>query len=176
VRDWRPWVHLGVHDISAPMSFHSRVKLDFPVSLGGYTRPGCPSEPICLPLVHVPGAPNRGLDARTQFRLGQARLLDMTFADFEDRIRDELDRMLGPGGLSSARDIVAITVTRWPHGYGYVANSLYNEDDYESVLEHARQKAGRVAIANSDAGGGAYERLAMAEAARAVTELKGAGQ
>jgi spermidine dehydrogenase len=176
VRDWRPWVHLGVHDISAPMSFHSRVKLDFPVSLGGYQHQRDPSEPICLHLVHVPGAPNRGLDARTQFRLGQARLLDMTFADFEDRIRDELDRMLGPGGFSSARDIVAITVNRWPHGYGYVANSLYDEDDYESVLERARQKAGRVAIANSDAGGDAYAHLAIAEAARAVAELKGAGQ
>ncbi len=174
VRDWRPWLHLGVHDIAAPMSFHSRVKLDFPVSLGGYHHPRDPSEPICLHLVHVPGAPNRGLNARTQFRLGQARLLDMTFADFEGRIRDELDRMLGLGGFSSARDIAAITVNRWPHGYGYVANSLYDEDDYESVLERARQKAGRVAIANSDAGGDAYAHLAIAEAARAVAELKSA--
>jgi spermidine dehydrogenase len=173
VRDWRPWVQLGVHDISGPMSFHSRVKLDFPVSLGGYRHPRDPSETICLHLVHVPGAPNRGLDARTQFRLGQARLLDMTFADFEDRIRDELDRMLGPGGFSSARDIAAITVNRWPHGYGYVANSLFDTDDYERVLERARQKAGRVAIANSDAGGDAYAHLAIAEAARAVEELAG---
>ena len=173
VRDWRPWVHLGVHDISAPMSFHSRAKLDFPVSLGGYHHPRDPSEPMCLHLVHVPGAPNRGLDARTQFRIGQARLLDMTFADFEAKIRDELDRMLEGGGFTSARDIAAITVNRWPHGYGYVANSLYDEDDYASVLERARQKAGRVAIANSDAGGDAYAHLAIAEAARAVAELAG---
>jgi spermidine dehydrogenase len=173
VRDWRPWVRLGVHDISAPMSFHSRVKLDFPVSLGGYRHPRDPSEPMCLHLVHVPGAPNRGLDARTQFRIGRARLLDMTFADFEAKIRDELDRMLGAGGFSSARDIAAITVNRWAHGYGYVANSLYDEDDYASVLERARQKAGRVAIANSDAGGDAYAHLAIAEAARAVAELAG---
>jgi spermidine dehydrogenase len=173
VRDWRPWARLGVHDISAPMSFHSRAKLDFPVSLGGYHHTRDPSEPICLHLVHVPGAANQGLDARTQFRIGQARLLDMTFADFEAKIRDELDRMLGPGDFSSARDIAAITVNRWAHGYGYVANSLYDEDDYASVLERARQKAGRVAIANSDAGGDAYAHLAIAEAARAVAELAG---
>src|SRR4029077_7453397 len=172
-RNWEPWIRLGVHAISAPMSFHSRVKLDFPVSLGGYRHPRDPSEPICLHLVHVPGAPNRGLDARTQFRIGRARLLDMTFADFEDRIRDELDRMLAEGGFSSARDIAAITVNRWPHGYGYVANSLSEEDDYESVLERARQKVGRVAIANSDAAGDAYAHLAIAEAARAVSELAG---
>jgi spermidine dehydrogenase len=170
VRDWRPWLTLGVHDISAPMSFHSRVKLDFPVSLGGYRHARDPSEPICLHLVHVPGAP--GLDARSQFRIGQGRLLVMTFADFEARIRDELDRMLGPGGFASGRDIAAITVNRWPHGYGYVANSLFDGDDYnEVVLARARQKVGRVAIAASDAAGDAYAHLAIDQAARAVKEL-----
>src|SRR5262249_34081735 len=121
VRDWQPWKRLGVHALSAPVSFHSRVKLDFPVSRGGYRHARDPSEPICLHLVHVPGAPNQGLDARAQFRIGRARLLAMTFADFEARIRDELDRMLGPGGFSSARDIAAITVNRSAHGYASVA-------------------------------------------------------
>jgi spermidine dehydrogenase len=172
-RNWEPWIRLGVHDISAPMSFHTRVKLDFPVSLGGYRHPGDPSEPMCLHLVHVPGAPNQGLDARTQFRIGQRKLLEMTFADFEARIRDELDRMLGPGGFSSGRDIAAITVNRWPHGYGYVANSLFDDDGYDNVLVQARQRVGRVAIANSDAGGDAYAHLAIEQAARAVRELTG---
>jgi spermidine dehydrogenase len=171
VRDWHPWLRLGVHDISAPMSFHSRVKLDFPVSLGGYRHARDPSEPMCLHLVHVPGAPNRGLDARRQFRIGQAALLDTTFADFERRIRDELDRMLGPGGFASARDIAAITVNRWPHGYSYVANSLFDPDDYDDVLERARQRRGRVAIANSDAQGDAYAHLAIDAADRAVREV-----
>jgi spermidine dehydrogenase len=171
VRNWRAWQRLGVHDISAPMSFHTRVKLDFPVSLGGYRHARDPDEPICLHLVHVAGAPNRGLDARSQFRIGQARLLDMTFADFETRIADELDRMLGGGGFASDRDIAAITVNRWPHGYGYVANSLFDGDDYPERLERARQKSGRVAIANSDAGGDAYAHLAIEHAARAVQEL-----
>jgi spermidine dehydrogenase len=172
-RNWQPWARLGVHDISAPMSFHTRVKLDFPVSLGGYRHPGDPAEPMCLHLVHVPGAPNQGLDARTQFRMGQRKLFETTFADFEARIRDELDRMLGPGGFASARDIAAITVNRWPHGYGYVANSLFDGDDYGNVLEQARQKVGGVAIANSDAGGDAYAHLAIDQAARAVRELTG---
>ena len=95
----------------------------------------------------------------------------MTFEEFEGRIRDELDRMLGAGGFSSARDIAAITVNRWPHGYGYVANSLFDGDDYDGVVEQARQPCGRVAIANSDAGGDAYAHLAIDQAARAVREL-----
>jgi len=100
--------------------------------------------------------------------------LAMTFADFEERIRDDLDRMLGPGGFASGRDIAAITVNRWPHGYGYVMNSLFDPDDYEdTVLERARQPMGRVVIANSDAGGDAFAHIAIDQAARAVRELVG---
>jgi spermidine dehydrogenase len=173
VRNWQPWVRLGVHDISAPMSFHCRVKLDSPVTLGGYHHPRDPEGPILLHLVHVPSAPKQALDARTQFRIGRGKLLTMTFDDFEERIRDELDRMLGKGGFSSARDIAQITVNRWSHGYSYVANSLFDRDDYGDVLKEARRTAGRVAIANTDAGGDAWAHYAIDQAHRAVQELVG---
>lgn len=174
VRNWRPWLALKISNISAPMSFFSQVALDFPVNLGGYRHPRDPAEPIVLHLVHVPGAPNSGLDARAQFHIGQAKLLAMTFADFEAHINDQLNRMLGPGGFSSDRDIAAITVNRWPHGYGYVANSLFDPEDYDDrVLKVARQPFGRVAIANSDAAGDAYAHLAIDQAGRAVRELLG---
>jgi spermidine dehydrogenase len=172
VRNWRAFANLKVSGIAAPMSFHHQVSLDFPVSLGGYKHVRDPGEPICLHLVHVPGAPNQGLDARSQFRIGQGKLYAMTFADFEARIRDDLDRMLGPGGFSSTRDIVAITVNRWPHGYSYVANTLFDPEDYdETVLRLARRRAGSVAVANTDAGGDAWVHFAIDQAARAVDEL-----
>jgi spermidine dehydrogenase len=172
VRNWRAFVNLKISGIAAPMSFHHQVSLDFPVSMGGYAHTRDPDQPICLHLVHVPGTPNQGLDARTQFRIGQGKLLSMTFADFEMRIRDDLDRMLGPGGFSSARDIAAITVNRWPHGYSYVANTLFDPEDYDdTVLKLARRKAGRVAIANTDAGGDAWVHFAIDQAARAVGDL-----
>ena len=174
VRNWRAFANLKVSSIAAPMGFHHQVSLDFPVSLGGYRHPRDPSEPMLLHLVHVPGAPNQGLDARAQFRIGQGKLYAMTFADFEARIRDDLDRMLAPGGFSSSRDIAAITVNRWPHGYSYVANSLYDPDDYEdSVLKLARRPFGAVAIANTDAGGDAWVHYAIDQADRAVHELVG---
>jgi spermidine dehydrogenase len=174
VRNWRAFANLKVSSISAPMGFHHQVSLDFPVSLGGIRHPRDPSEPMLLHLVHVPGAPNQGLDARAQFRIGQGKLYAMTFADFEERIRDDLDRMLGPGGFSAARDIAAITLNRWPHGYSYVANSLYDPDDYEeTVLSPARRRFGAVAIANTDAGGDAWVHYAIDQADRAVKELIG---
>jgi spermidine dehydrogenase len=171
VRDWRPWIKLGVHEISAPMSFHSRLKLDYPVNLGGYRHPRDPAGPMCLHLVHVPGAPNQGLDARDQFRIGRQELLDMTFAQLEQQIRGDLDRMLGPGGFVSARDIAAITVNRWSHGYAYTANSLYDKGDTDATIALARKPAGRVTIANSDSEWSAYLHSAVDAADRAVREL-----
>ena len=171
VRDWKAFANLGVHEISGPMSFHSRVKLDYPVSMGGYQHPRDPSEPMGLHLVHVPNESNPGAEARDQFRIGRMQLLEMTFADFEGRIRDELGRMLGPGGFASGRDIAAITVNRWSHGYSYGSNSLFDSGDEAETIERARQPAGRVAIANSDADWHAYAHSAIDQAHRAVREV-----
>ncbi len=66
--------------------------------------------------------------------------------------------MLGPGGFDPARDIVAITVNRWPHGYAYTYNSLYDPMEWVYTSTNARpnvsarQPYGRITIANSDAG------------------------
>ena len=112
--------------------FTARVKLDFP---GQPRRLPASARPV---RAHVPAPrarcrarPTTGSMRGRSSASARAKLLKMTFADFEVRIRDELDRMLGPGGFSSARDIAAITVNRWPHGYGYVANSLFDGDDYD---------------------------------------------
>ena len=37
--------------------------------------------------------------------------------------------MLGDGGFESARDIAGIAENRWPHGYSYTYNSLYDPLD-----------------------------------------------
>ncbi len=111
VRNWHPWVRLGVHEITNPMGFFSRIKLDYPVSLGTYRCPRSPDEPMLLHLVHVPAQPGGGT-ARERFRAGRAQLYDLSLEDFEARVRDELGRMLGPGGFDAHRDIAGITVNR----------------------------------------------------------------
>src|SRR5205085_2796234 len=87
VRNWHPWVRLGVHEISAPMSFHSRVKLDYPVSLGGYRHARDPAEPMCLHLVRVPNEP--GADARERSKNGGSRAMTSELADFGQALRDQ---------------------------------------------------------------------------------------
>jgi len=172
VRNWSPWIERGVHEISNPMGFFSRVKLDYPVSLGNYRCPRSPDEPMILHLVHVPVARGVGLDLRTRLRTARAILYTTSFETFEQRARDELTRMLGPGGFKAEADIAAITVNRWGHGYSYTENSLFDSaGNGPEPSEVARGRVGRVAIANSDAAWDPYAHAAIAEAHRAVGEL-----
>ena len=172
VRNWHPWVKLGVHEISNPMGFYSQLKLDYPVSLGSYRCPVAPNEPIVVHLVRAPTVPGSGLDMRGAYRAARAQLYAMSFAEFEAHLRDELTRMLGSGGFDAQRDIAAITVNRWGHGYAYGFNSLYDRPQEPPVYEIASRRVGRLAIAGSDAAWSAYAHSAIDEAQRAVSELR----
>ena len=175
VRNWHAFVKLGVHSIHSPYGYFSDVNLDFPVSLGGYHNPHDPNGPVLLHMTHVPLTPNQGLSNVEQFRRGRARLLETSFEEFEKQITGQLDRMLSAGGFQSARDIAAITVNRWPHGYSYQADSLFDPENAGPPLyEIARQRCGSVTIANSDAAWNSYTHEAIDQAWRAVTELKSA--
>jgi spermidine dehydrogenase len=175
IRNWHAFVKLGVDDIYSPEAYFSNTKLDYPVALGGYRNPRDPGEPMLLHMEHIPLTPNRGLSNVEQFRLGRQLLLATPFAEYEARIVDQLDRMLGPGGFRSARDIAAITVNRWPHGYAYSADSLFDpETSGPQPYEIARRRYGSVAIANSDAGWNSYTHEAIDQAWRAVNELRSA--
>lgn len=82
--------------------------------------------------------------------------------------------MLGRGGFDAGRDILAITVNRWSHGYSYSPNSLYDDvEQMQARLGLARAKLGNIVFANSDTAWDAYAHSAMEEAARAVAELLG---
>lgn len=174
LRNWHSFLRLGVHEIYAPTLPYTRIKLDYPVDLGGYRHPRDPGQPIGLHMVYVPTLPDAGLDARAQARAGRQLLLATPFERLEQQIRQQLQRMLGPAGFEHARDILEITVNRWSHGYSDFVNTLFDDEaELEQVIATARAPLGRVTIANSDAGWDAYLHTAIDEAARAVRELPG---
>ena len=175
VKNWTAWQKLGVSYIEAPTMFHPEVSLTEAVSLGDLQHPQTPEEPIALHLVKIMAVPGR--PRKEQHRQGRAELLATTFETFERKIRGQLVRMLGPGGFEPARDIIDITVNRWPHGYAYTYNSLFepmewvftNSEQRPCVI--ARQPYGLIAIANSDAGASPHTDTAMWEAHRAVGDV-----
>jgi len=172
VRNWTSFQKLGANAIYSPGMYHSYTNLDLPVSMGGYEFPHKPEEPIIVHMMKAACHP--GYPARDQHRMGRMELFATTFETMERKIRDQMARTLGPGGFDPARDIAAITVNRWPHGYAYEYNSLWDSfwlEGGETPCEVARKPYGRIAIANSDAGAYAYTDEAINQAHRAVGEI-----
>jgi len=174
VRNWNAFSNLGYRSfyIPQPSLMHS-FGLDFPVSMGGYNFTQNPDEPTVIHGTYVPLDPDKGLNAREQCIAGRIRLYEMSFDDFEKNIVSQLSGALRDGGFDAERDIAAITVNRWPHGYAY------EYLDYSDPVEFnpnngphiaGRAQIGRISIANSDASAYAYLTGAIDAADRAVNE------
>jgi hypothetical protein len=129
-------------------------------------------SPFINTYVNAPVGVNAMWDAQFQPLLS---LLATPFEVFEREIRAQLGATLAGGGFDPAADITGITVNRWPHGYAPELNSLfepqYAEADKPYVI--GRAPFGRIAIANSDSGGGAYTSVAIEQGYRAVQEVLG---
>ena len=171
IRNWTSFQKLGISYIYAPGGYFSSTTLDFPVSLGNYKFPSSPEDSCILHLVRTPCRP--GLPCKEQFKAGRYELFTTPFETFEHNIRDQLGRMLSAGGFEPSTDIQAITVNRWPHGYAYEYNALFeplDRPDSERPCVVGRQPFGRITIANSDSDGHAYTNIAIDQGYRAVKE------
>ena len=174
VRNWHAFANLGTHSIYVPQpSLMHSFGLDFPVSIGGYRFATGPGEPTVLHGSFVPTVPDQGLNEKQQHRQGRRRLYEMSFDNYEDLILEQLEGALSRGGFDAERDIAGITVNRWPHGYAYEYNDLYDPPEFgpdNGPHIQGRAQIGRISIANSDASAYAYVNGAIDAADRAVNE------
>ncbi len=163
---------LGANSIYAPGGYHSYVDMDLPVSMGDYRCPRSPEEPL---VVHMSKSPcHAGLPARDQHTAGRMELYTTTLKPSNARFANNWRGRWGRADSIPARDILAITANRWPHGYAYEYSSLWDKfvlEGGETPCEIARKPYGRIAIANSDAGALAYTDEAINQAWRAVGEI-----
>jgi spermidine dehydrogenase len=173
IPNWRAFADLGLDYVYYTNDFYKQVELDFPISLGGQQRSATPDEPMILHMCHVPYFQN--ISGPEQWRQGRRQLLETPFATFEERVRAQLDEALGGAGFDAGRDITAITVNRWPHGYAYEPG-LGWEPEYASESDKpwviGRQPYGRIHIANSDAAPSAMTQAAIDQAWRAIDEIE----
>ena len=177
VRNWRAMAEFGCNNIYIPKpSLMYSFGLDFPVSIGEYAFTSGPEQPAVLHGTFLPTMPDQGLTQKEQNYLGQKRIFEMSFDDYESRITRQLDGALGGAGFDVERDIAGITVNRWPHGYAYEYNELFDPPDFgpdKGPHIAGRAQIGRISIANSDSQAYAYVNGAIDAAYRAVQEQVG---
>ena len=172
VPDWRRFKAIGTDFVYYTNGFYKQVEFAYPVSIGGYSSVTTPDEPLVLHMCHVPWVPD--VKGPNQWRVGRNRILSTPFETFEFHVKEQLSQALAGHDFDPDRDISAITVNRWPHGYAYSSELIW-EPDYENESDKpwvkGRQPVGRIHVANSDAGAKADTGVAMAQAFRAVQEI-----
>ena len=170
-------VHQGGTSVyQCPGSFFPLVSYAPPVTLGDYQASDKAEDPMVIFMGHMPAPQGDGTQSgRDLCRLGRHQLLTTPFADYEKQIRKQLSGMFGQYGFDPDRDIGAITINRWSHGYAYEYMELYDPvwKKGEAPHELGRKPIGRISIANSDSEAHAYVQSAIDAAVRAVGEVVG---
>ena len=170
----RAFAEAGIHTSFIPQSdLLYQIYMDFPISMGGYDFASGPDDPTILHGTVIPTVPGQGFSAREQHVMGRQKIYATSFDDYEQDVYRLMDGALGSAGFDVERDITGITVNRWPHGYAYEYNELWDPADwspYNGPHIAGRAQIGRISIANSDASAYAYVNGAIDAAARAVDE------
>jgi len=166
---------LGIKGAQLPGSFLQDVFLVTGVNVGDYRPKWRPGDACVMQsFASFNGPMPAGASIADQMRAARAQMLAMPFEDYEREVRSVLASLLGPGGFDAARDILAITVNRWPHGYARdhidLEDADWNAEPRPEVV--GRRRFGNIAIANSDAAADAYTHAAIDQAWRAVNELQ----
>ena len=173
LRNRTPFENAGAKLYQCPNNFFNVVTQSPSTRLADYQAPDNLNDPMVVFMMGSPVPINEpGQTVRDQYRLARHELLATPFSTFEDEIRDQLTAMFGEHGFEPDRDIEAITVNRWAHGYAYEYLDLddghFKKGTYPN--EVGRKQFGRISIANSDAGAKAYLDAAIDQAWRAVQE------
>jgi spermidine dehydrogenase len=173
IPNWRAFADQGMDFAYYTGGFFKQAELDYPVSIGDYRFGTSPDDPMTVHMCYVPYFAD--IKGPEQWRAGRRKLLETPFSEFEMQVRKQLDQALGGAGFDAQRDIHAITVNRWAHGYSYSPGLIW-EPDYASEDDkpwvRARRPFGRISIANSDAGAAANTNSAITHGYRAVREVQ----
>ncbi|MDO4449569.1 MAG: NAD(P)-binding protein [Moraxella sp.] len=172
LKDWTAFEKLGIYKLTAPTSPYCLVRLDYPVSMGGYHHANDPSEPIIVHMVRIPVPYGTGKDVREACKIGRAELYQASYHDLEKQALDQLKELYDLAGENLDDKVLAVTINRWGHGYSYEFNRLFDKDEVaDKVLANVRRSHGNIYMAGSDAGWTPYADGAIDEAWRAVDEI-----
>jgi len=179
LRNGRAWSKLGTRTVSCPGDPYVVLTTAPPTTTGGHQPPQGPEDPMVVFLLGVPEVERTGDETGRDLCLqARHRMYATRFETYERQIRDQLQGVLGQHGFEHEKDIQAITINRWAHGYAYEYMALDDPEWPEGQAPHelGRAQFGRISIANSDSEAYAYVNAAIDAAWRAVEEQTATAQ
>jgi len=171
VRNWRFLYDNGIHECRwfEGIGNFTAVRKMATFGPGGPTI--SPDSPVVLTLKILFSYPGEPIEQ--QVTRGRAELLNTSFRDYEQRIREQLTAMFGHAGFNARRDIAGIVLNRWGHAYlAPQPGFFFGTNGQPAPGEILRtQPVGRIAFANSDVTGIMDHRASILEARRAVGQV-----
>jgi spermidine dehydrogenase len=128
-----------------------------------------PDKPIVMTIYAPIQHPDLPLEA--QGPAGRAELYRTSYADYEQQIVSQLQRLFSSGGFDARRDIAGIVLNRWGHAMPSPAPGFFfGKDGKPPPRQVLRERVGRIAFGHSELGSLDWEG-ATTEGRRAITQV-----
>ena len=170
VRNWKPFAKLGISAAHWFDGFGFFVNVRQPMVVNGAPVPLDPSKPAMLTL--YVGFPQARVPINIQTATARATLFATSYAEFELKIRKQLQQMFGSAGFDARRDIAGIVINRWGHAYIAPQPGFYFGTSQDvAPLEVIRKRYGRIAFGHCELSGRQSWGCAAQEAQRATRQI-----
>jgi len=168
VRHWRFLYERGISSARWFEGFGFATNVRPPMWMPGYRPPFHPDRPTVLTF-YVPFY-YPGLPAREQGMKGRMDLLSTSYAEYEEKIRNQMRRLFGEEAVKA---IAGIILNRWGHAFvNATPGFYYGRDGRPAPRDVVRRPLGRIAFAHSELNGHQFWLGAIREGRRAVRDLE----
>lgn len=170
LRRWHALQRAGIAVAYAPGAYFQYCQMDFPVRMGGQVPAQSPDDAAVLLMIRLPAPLLDAPSPHDQIRVGRGEVLGTEFPHYEAQVVRQLQAMYGAHGFDAERDVAALTVNRWGHGY------TWDEARFEGEPAHrlSARAHGHIHMAGADSTGRAYTDAAIDAAWRVVEEMRAA--
>lgn len=172
LRNWKFMDNLGVasvrwfdDDLGWFLTLRRQMIID-----GEEPMPLEPDKPVVVTMYNSFCLP--GLPIEEQTVNARMKMFGMTYAEIEQKVREQFTAMFGPGGFDADRDIAGIIVNR--QGHAYVATPpgfFFGKDGKPAPSDVIREPHGRIAFAHAELMGMQMWEGAVQEGERAGDQV-----
>lgn len=168
--NWRFMHRLGMTACKWYSGFGFSCNIRKPMIVGKYSPPLHPDKPIVLTFYvsfHQPG-----LTAKEQCRRGRRKLLQTSYAQYEEQIVGQMHKLFSASGFDAKKDIAGIVLNRWLHAYVIPEPGFYfGKDGKPALRDVIRKPFGRIAFAHAELNGHQNWVAATTEGRRAARQV-----
>lgn len=167
--NWRFLYKLGLTGCRWFSGFGYTCNIRRPMLVGDYRPPLHPDKPVILTF-YVPFF-FPGLSIKEQGERGRREMLSARYADYEQKMLGQMQRLFSSAGFDAKSDIAGIILNRWMYAYNNPQPGFYFGSNGKPAPRNIiRKRFGRIAFGHSELDGHQNWSGAIQEGSRAALQ------